>query len=85
MSSPVRVDDPLAWVVARFEKGAIHPMAFRWRQREFAVTAVHARWTDRATRPIRYGFSVSVASGEIMELCYREGDPIWRLLGVETP
>lgn len=78
------VNDPLAWVVARFEKGAIHPMRFRWKQREFAVRAVHARWTDRSTRPIRWCFAVSVASGEWMELCYREGDPVWRLTQVDA-
>ena len=84
MSSPVRVGDPLGWVLAKFEKGAIHPLRFRWRQREFDVAAVHARWTDRETRPIRRFFSVSVASGEVMELCYREGDPVWYLTQLEA-
>ncbi|MBI4564950.1 MAG: hypothetical protein HY716_09695 [Planctomycetes bacterium] len=82
--SEVRIDEPLAWVVARFEKGAISPQAFRWKQREFAVSAVHARWVDRSTRPMRYGFSVSTRTGEVMELEYREGDPVWFVTAVAT-
>jgi len=78
----VRVDEPLAWVTARFEKGAISPTAFRWKAREFRVTCVNARWVDRATRPIRHGFSVSAASGEVIELEYREGDPVWYVTGI---
>lgn len=79
-----RVDEPLARVTARFERGAIHPLDFRWKRREFAVTEVHARWTDRSLRPIRWCFSVSVATGEVMELVYREGDAVWYLATVET-
>ncbi len=76
------VDEPLAWVEARFEKGAISPTAFRWGPREFRVSAVHARWVDRAARPVRHGFSVGVEQGGVMELSYREGDPVWRLVAV---
>lgn len=83
-SEPTRMDDALGWVEARFEKGTVSPLRFRWRRREFEVTAVHARWVDRATRPIRWFCSVSVSSGEILQLCYREGDPVWRLTQVET-
>lgn len=79
-----RIDEPLAWVEARFEKGAISPTAFRWGRREFRVAAVHARWVDRAARPVRRGFSVGVVSGEIFELAYREGDPVWRIVAVLT-
>ncbi len=78
------VDDPLAWMIARFEKGAIHPVLFRWKQRELMVTSINARWTDRSTRPIRWCFAVSVASGEVLELVYREGDPVWRVTGVQA-
>ncbi|HTF57976.1 MAG TPA: hypothetical protein VK661_12155 [Planctomycetota bacterium] len=81
----VRVDEPLGWVTARFEKGAISPIAFRWKAREFRVASVNARWIDRATRPIRHGFSVSAASGEVIELEYREGDPVWYVTAVSTP
>jgi hypothetical protein len=77
-----RVDEPLAWVTARFEKGAISPTAFRWKAREFRVTSVNARWVDRAVRPIRHGFSVTAASGEVIELEYREGDPVWYVTGI---
>lgn len=84
MAPQERVDDPLAWVEARFEKGAIHPLRLRWKTREFEVRAVHARWVDRGTRPVRWFFSVSVPSGEILELCYREGDPVWVVTRVDT-
>ena len=84
MAPHERIDDPLAWVDARFEKNAICPVRFRWKQREFAVQAVHARWVDRRTRPTRYYFAVTVATGEAMELCYREGDPVWTLTQVDT-
>ena len=84
MSPHVRLDDPLAWIEARFEKGTIRPLRFRWKQREFEVAAVNARWIDRETRPIRTCFSVSAVSGEIFALCYREGDPVWIVTGVEA-
>jgi hypothetical protein len=77
-----RLNEPLAWVEARFEKGAIAPLRFKWRNREFAVSATNARWTDRETRPIRWCFSVSVGTGEVVELCFREGDPVWYVVGV---
>ena len=77
-----RVDEPLAWVEARFEKGAISPLRFKWKHREFAVSSTNARWVDRDTRPIRWCFSVSVSSGEVYELCHREGDPVWYLTAV---
>jgi hypothetical protein len=79
-----RLSEPLAWVTARFEKNAISPTAFRWKTREFRVTSVNARWVDRAVRPIRHGFSVTAASGEVIELEYREGDPVWYVTGVVT-
>ncbi len=79
-----RLEEPLGWVEARFEKGAISPLRFKWRHREFAVTATHARWVDRETRPIRWSFSVSVSTGEVYELCHREGDPVWYVTGVMT-
>jgi hypothetical protein len=77
-----RLDEPLAWIEARFEKGAISPLRFGWKRREFVVVSTNARWVDRETRPIRYGFSVSVSTGEVLELCYREGDPVWYVTGV---
>ena len=79
------VDDPLAWIIARFEKGVIHPIRFRWAGRELQVDRVHARWVDRAARPACHYFSVSVSSGEIIELRYQEGDPVWRITRVDLP
>ena len=84
MTLESRIDEPLAWVDARFAKGAISPRAFRWKHREFAVSAVNARWVDRSARPVRYGFAVSAATGEVFELEYREGDPVWTVTKVST-
>ena len=85
MAPQERVDDPLAWIVARFEKGAIHPQRFRWAGRELKVESVHARWIDRSAKPACHFFSVSVPSGEILELRYQEGDPVWRVTRVDLP
>lgn len=78
------IHEKLARVVVRYEGGRIDPLEFRWGNREFRVRAVHARWVDRGTRPIRYFFSVSAESGEIFEISYREGEPVWYLDSVMT-
>ena len=79
-----RIDEPLAWVEARFERGAISPRAFRWGRRELRVASVNARWVDRAARPPRHGFSVTVETGEVIELEWREGDPVWTVTMVDS-
>jgi hypothetical protein len=79
-----RLDEPLAWVEARFEKGAISPLRFKWKHREFVVSSTNARWVDRDTRPVRWSFSVSVSSGEVYELCHREGEPVWYVMAIMT-
>lgn len=71
------VHEKLSSVVVRYEGGRIEPLEFRWGTREFRVETVNARWTDRATRPLRYFFSVTARSGEVFVLSYREGEPIW--------
>ena len=77
-----RVNEPLAWIEARFEKGAVSPLRFGWRRREFDVVATNARWVDRESRPVRYCFSVTVRSGEICELAHVAGDALWYVTGV---
>ncbi|MBI2900827.1 MAG: hypothetical protein HYY17_11640 [Planctomycetes bacterium] len=69
-------------VLVRYEGGRIEPIEFQWGAREFRVRAVNARWVDRATRPVRWFFSVTAESGEIFTLAYREGEPIWYVEGV---
>lgn len=69
--------EKLARVVVRYEGGRIEPLEFRWGAREFKVRAVNARWVDRATRPVRYFFSVTAQSGEVLVLSYCEGEPVW--------
>jgi hypothetical protein len=37
---------------------------------------------DRATRPIKYFFSVLTTTGEVAVLSYREGESIWYIESV---
>ena len=73
------VHEKLARVLVRYEAGRIEPLEFRWGTRELRVASVNARWVDRATRPIKYFFSVTTSSGDVCILCHREGDPVWYL------
>ena len=73
------IHEKLARVLVRYEGGRIDPLELRWGTRELRVVSVNARWVDRATRPIRYFFSVTAASGELLVLSWREGEPIWYL------
>ncbi len=73
------IDEPIGEVVARFSRGRIDPLSFRWRTREHRVHRVNAYWVDRNTQPTVHSFTVTVDTGDIYELAYREGDPIWRL------
>jgi hypothetical protein len=71
------VHEKLGRVLVRYEGGKIEPLEFRWGAREFRVQSVNARWVDRATRPVKYFFSVTAAGGEVCVLSYREGEPVW--------
>lgn len=74
-----RVNDPISKIFVLFEKGEIKPIEFYWAKRNYKVTKNNMYWIDRKVRPIQYGFSVTVESGEIFQLIYREGDPVWRI------
>lgn len=76
------IHEKLPQVLVRYEGGRIEPVEFRWGTRLLQVQSVNAHWVDRATRPIKYFFSVSTSSGEVCILCHREGDPIWYLESV---
>jgi hypothetical protein len=71
------VHEKLGRVLVRYEGGKIEPLEFRWGTRELKVRSVNTRWVDRATRPIKYFFSVITTSGEVVVLSYREGEAIW--------
>ncbi len=78
------IDDPLTWIVVRFEGGRIDPLRFRWHQREFSVKETLSIRLDRSVRPHRMFFSVAVTTGEVVELQKREGDPVWILSRIQT-
>ena len=70
---------PVGNLLARFDGGGIEPLSFRWRRREYRVTALNARWIDRTLSPPLHGFTVTVESGDLFELSYQEGEALWRL------
>ncbi len=74
-----RLEEPVSSIFVLFEKGAIKPISFRWSNRDYKITKNNMSWIDRKTNPVRRGFSVTVESGEVFQLCYREGDPTWRI------
>lgn len=73
------IDVPLKKVYVLFGGGKIHPVALMWGQRRYRVARVNSSWVDRSLRPIRHGFSVTVDTGEIFQLSYEEGNPVWKL------
>jgi len=79
------IREPLRWILVRFRPGRIEPLRFSWNAREFRVRTQNASWIDRQTRPARLFFSVTVESGETLQLCYREGDSLWTLDSLLLP
>lgn len=73
------INEPLRKVFALFEEGKIHPLALEWGQRKLKVTRVNSTWIDRSLRPCRHGFSLTMETGEIFQVSYEEGNPVWRL------
>ena len=49
------------------------------RRRLYRVERVNTNWVDRQLTPCTHGFTVTVESGDIFELAYQEGNPVWRL------
>jgi hypothetical protein len=80
----VSIDEPLRKVYALFEDGKIQPMAIEWGKRRMKVARVNSRWVDRSLRPPRHGFSLTMDTGEIFQVSYEEGNPVWRLEYVLT-
>jgi len=80
--SETEVHEKLGRVLVRYEGGRIDPLEFRWGTRDLQVKSVNTRWVDRATKPIKYFFSVALTTGEVMVLSYREGESVWYLESV---
>ncbi len=74
-----RINEPINRISVIFENGEIKPLSFNWSKRNYKVLKNNMFWIDRNSRPIKYGFSVTVETGEIFQLIYREGDPVWRV------
>lgn len=73
------IREPVAALLARFDGRGIEPLAFRWRRREYRVRRLNARWIDRSLSPAVHGFTVTVDTGDLYELSYQEGNPVWTL------
>jgi len=73
------IHEPIGDVLARFRKGMIEPISFRWRRRGHRVVELHGTWVDRSVTPPLHGFTVTTEDGDLMELSYQEGNPVWRL------
>ena len=73
------IHEAISDIVVRFHRGRIDPISFRWQRRTHEVVRVNARWTDRNLSPCTHGFTVTVKSGDVFELAYQEGNPVWRL------
>jgi len=75
----VFINEPLRKMYALFEEGKIRPVALEWGNRRLKVARVNSNWIDRSLRPYRHGFSLSMETGEIFQVSYEEGNPVWRL------
>ena len=73
------IDEPLRKVYALFADGKIQPVALLWGGRRYRVTRINSSWIDRSLRPPRHGFSLTVDSGDIFQVIYEEGNPVWKL------
>jgi hypothetical protein len=73
------INEPLRKVYALFEAGKIRPIALEWGKRRCKVLRVNSSWVDRSLRPHRYGFSLTMETGDIFQVSYEEGNPVWRL------
>ena len=75
----VSINEPLRKVYALFEEGKIRPVAIEWGKRKLRVSRLNSSWIDRSLRPHRHGFSLTMETGEIFQISYEEGNPVWKL------
>ena len=73
------IDEPLHKVYALFDEGKIQPLALEWGKQKLKVTRINSNWIDRSLRPHRHGFSLTMETGDIFQVSYEEGNPVWRL------
>jgi hypothetical protein len=73
------INEPLRKVYALFDEGKIQPLALEWGKKKLKVTRINSNWIDRSLRPHRHGFSLTMQTGEIFQVSYEEGNPVWRL------
>ena len=73
------IDEPLRKVYALFDEGKIQPLALEWGKQKLKVTRINSNWIDRSLRPHRHGFSLTMETGDIFQVSYEEGNPVWRL------
>lgn len=73
------IHEAIGDLLARFTNGRIEPISFCWQKRNYRVSELHGNWVDRTVIPPLHGFTVTTEEGELMELSYQEGNPIWRL------
>jgi len=66
------VHEPVGALIARFDGRGMEPLSFQWRRRGYRVRELNARWIDRTIAPPLHGFTVTVESGDIVELSYQE-------------
>ena len=59
--------------------GSLHPRAFVWRERRYAVASVGRRWTDAGEAHML----VMAEGGGTFELAFKPDSGVWRL--VRTP
>ena len=73
------IGEPLRKVYVLFSGGKMEPMVLLWGERRYRVDRINSSWVDRSLRPPRHGFSLTVDSGDIFQVSYEEGNPIWKL------
>ncbi len=73
------IDEPLDEVVIRFHADRMEVVSLCWNRRPLKVVQNHSHWVDRTLQPPLHGFTVTVDSGDILELAYQEGQAVWRL------
>lgn len=77
------LDEPIK-VRADFEAGQVSPLRIRRGAVAYRVTQVHARWVDRSLRYPRFFFSLSVDSGDVLQISLRTESMSWHLESVAT-
>ena len=72
-----RIEEPIR-VLAVFSGGEVSPVQFRWKNREYDVFAVNARWLDRQPDACLRHYSVQ-AGDETYYLHFSSQDMQWWL------